>query len=110
MSTFSNFGISSLGVAVWVDHKRGPELLELVDAFGGALQFGLARSQLNDCQFEFDLIVNEGGVLGCPWPLTGKQVHAVKDIVLQGLMLEDFQVLVWQWALVSDLRWLVFSF
>ena len=49
-------------------------------------------------------------MLGCPWPLTGNQVDAVEDIVLQGLILEDFQVLVWQWALVSDLRHLVFPF
>ena len=110
MSTFSNFGTGSLGVHVRIDHKSSSELFQLVDAFGGTLQFGLARSQISDCQFEFDLIVNEGGVLGCPWPLTGNQVDAVEDIVLQGLILEDFQVLVWQWALVSDLRHLVFPF
>ena len=60
----SNFVVASLGVRVWVHHKRVPKFLQFVDAFGGALQFGPAGLHSHDSVLKFNLVVDESDVFG----------------------------------------------
>ena len=72
MFTNSNFVSVSLGDSITDDQESMLELLQLLLALEQALQLGLAGPHLDLIVFKLDLVVDEGGVLGRPWPLHGE--------------------------------------
>ena len=74
MSSLSNFMSVSLGVDVRIERVGIAELLELFKSFGHRLPFTLTDLHVLDEGIKFNLIVDQGNLLGCVLILDGVEI------------------------------------